>query len=250
MLCSLQSGGFVKPLNPYSGTQISVLISKATPPFHILGFQPWRHPSLTGTLTVYAKLVRKSCQLYFQIISRICLLLPASKASIFCASPRVSHLDEWWRISEAPLRWGRCCLCRASSGVFQIEEYLQGGERLEKRRVSLAVSNRVWSDLHTAHERREQTKRVESPACCPPLLSPLPPKVYSQHSSQVVPRPAQSNWFSISEFSIWTYHHAISPLTVPSSPPTHTTPSQGPLLLCEPQTASSWHFLSACLFFA
>lgn len=117
MLCSLQSGGLVKPLNPYSDTQISVSISKATPPFHVLGFQPWRHPSLTGTLTVYAKLVKKSCQLYFQIISRKCLLLPTSKASIFCASPRVSHLDEWWRLSQAPLRWGWWCLCRDHTGV-------------------------------------------------------------------------------------------------------------------------------------
>lgn len=40
MLCSLQSGGFVKqPLNPLSETQSSV-ISEATPSFPLLRFQP------------------------------------------------------------------------------------------------------------------------------------------------------------------------------------------------------------------
>lgn len=51
-----------------------------------------------------------------------------------------------------------------------MEGYWREGERLENRRVSLAVNNRIWSQWHTARERRywRQSRLMESPACLPP----------------------------------------------------------------------------------
>ena len=113
-------------------------------------------------------------------------------------------------------------------------------ERLKKRRVSLAVNYRVQSHLHAARQRMHwgQTTWGETPACQPPLVSSLLPKVYSQHSGQVTLLSVQNSqvasilgWQSLQ----WLFrtHHCPKLLSYGPLPShVHATQSQGPLPSC------------------
>lgn len=129
-------------------------------------------------------------------------------------------------------------------------------ERLEKRKVSLTVNNWIWSHRHAAQERRHwgRSSWVESPACLSHFLLPLPPRVCSQHNTQVAPRSAPNppgaavsdevnHYKDRSGPHLWILSLTASPLPLESTLSSQRASS----FWCEPQAAGPEAFSPAVL---
>lgn len=258
MLCSLQSGGFVKqPLNPYSDTQSSLLISKATPFFAYSGSSletcsaHWysHSPQTVGQETLSALLSNhfqnltsspwlQSCHFVWLShslspalvmghlwgSSRVRLTLPVQGPHLGGKALECFKRKDIWESGRDWKRGGYPWLWKIGYGVIYMQHMREG----------TGDSPSEWSHLPDG-----------------PLTSALASWVSSQYNSQVEPSALNLQWSPSQSRSLITMtdldHYCLSSSLTSSSPLAHGPRShKGLLLLAWAAGSSCWGLLTSC----